>query len=93
MHVQKRRRGRGSPYLFPPVVQLLLGILEHLLAPQIEEVIRIRVELQPVLTVLPESKKESQLHALTSSLPRITWHLGLQRKVQYVFLIICNGVN
>ena len=43
--------------LFPPVVQLLLGILEHLLAPQIEEVIRIRVELQPVLTVLPVNVK------------------------------------
>lgn len=47
--------------LLPPIVQLLFGIrkdvLEHFLTPQVEEVVRIRVELQTVLAVLPVNVK------------------------------------
>lgn len=36
------------------VVQDAFRVLEHLLAPQIEEIVRIRVELEPVLSVVPK---------------------------------------
>jgi len=47
-------------YLLSSIVQLLLRILEHFLTPQIKEVIRIGVELQAILTVLPEIQDSDQ---------------------------------
>ena len=36
-----------------------LGVLDHLLPPQLEEVVGVGVELQPVLAVLPEEEENS----------------------------------
>jgi hypothetical protein len=47
-------------YLLSSIVQLLLRILEHFLTPQVKEVIRIGVELQAILTVLPEIQDNNQ---------------------------------
>lgn len=43
-------------YLLSSIVQFLLRVFEHFLTPQVEEVIRIGVEFQAVLAILPEVK-------------------------------------
>lgn len=47
---------REDSHLLSSIMQFLLRVFEHFLTPQIEEVIRIGVELQAVLTILPEVK-------------------------------------
>lgn len=45
----------GTPYLLPPLLfAFVLGGLQHLLLPQVEEVGGVCVELQSVLFVIPE---------------------------------------
>lgn len=40
-------------YLLSSIMQFLLRVFEHFLTPQVEEVIRIGIELQAVLAILP----------------------------------------
>uniref|UniRef100_A0A2M4B3K2 Putative secreted protein n=1 Tax=Anopheles triannulatus TaxID=58253 RepID=A0A2M4B3K2_9DIPT len=40
-------------HLFAPIVHHALGILQHLLPPQLEEVVRIGIELQSILSIVP----------------------------------------
>ena len=47
-----------QPYLLPSLLlALVLGGLQHLLLPQVEEVRRVGVELQGVLLIVPEERK------------------------------------
>lgn len=41
------------PHPLPPIVHHAFRVLEHLLPPQIEEVVGVRVELESVLAVVP----------------------------------------
>lgn len=45
-------------YLLSSIVQLLLRVLEHLLTPQIKEVIRIGIKFQAILAVLSARSKK-----------------------------------
>lgn len=45
-------------YLLSSIVQFLLRVFEHFLTPQVEEVIRVGVELQAVLAILPVVNNE-----------------------------------
>ena len=46
-----------STHLFPPVMHHPFGVLEHFLPPQLKKVSRVRVELQPILSIFPIDTK------------------------------------
>lgn len=45
-------------YLASLVVEDALSVFEHLLSPQVKEVIRVRVEFEPVLSIVPKKGKK-----------------------------------
>ena len=50
---KKKKKKRRRSYLAALVVEDTFRILEHLLPPQVEKVVGIRVELEAVLTIVP----------------------------------------
>ena len=58
-HTHTHTHTHTEPHLLPPLLlALVLGGLQHLLLPQVEEVRRVGVELQCVLLVVPERKTQ-----------------------------------
>lgn len=64
-------------------MQLLLRVFEHLLTPQIEEVIRVGVELQAVLTVLPGNRKTSPTVEAPSFELNLEWDRSMKVSALY----------
>lgn len=46
-------------FLFPPLLPLVLCVLQHLLPPQVKEVGRIGVELETLFPIVPLQKKKN----------------------------------
>lgn len=51
--------------LFPPLLPLVLRVLQHLLSPQVEEVGWIGVELQTLLPVVPADRENKPRNLVT----------------------------
>lgn len=51
--------------LFPPLLPLVLCVLQHLLSPQVEEVGWIGVELQTLLPVVPADRENKPRNLVT----------------------------
>lgn len=48
-------------FLFPPLLPLVLCVLQHLLPPQVKKVGRIGVELQALLPIIPLAKQQTDV--------------------------------
>ena len=53
-------------YLASFIVEDAFRIFEHLLSPKVEEIIRIRVEFEPVLPVVPDKEMKSKVDLIKS---------------------------
>lgn len=52
-------------FLFPPLLPLVLCVLQHLLPPQVKEVGRIGVELQTLFPIIPLQKEIIHSYIMT----------------------------
>lgn len=63
-------------HLLPAVMLHPLRVLQHLLPPQLEEVIRVRVELQAILSIVPVAVQLVQWRWLVALLVRLQHRSG-----------------
>lgn len=54
----KNIHAEKNVYLASLVVEDALRVFEHLLPPQVKEVIRVRVEFEPVFSVIPKKEEK-----------------------------------